>query len=296
MFMNLKRLEYFMTVAQTGNLRKASEMLNVSPPAISKAMKLLEQELETSLWMRDGRGIMLTDSGKQLFKKAPVLIDDFRQLKSSLHVDPNTVRPIKIGTFEVFSTYFLSFMDRLHWNNHSLELHELLPGEVERYVANGDIDIGITYMPIPDPQLDFLKITSIEMGVFIRRGSFKGILQPDLPFVVPVMPLTGTPTRMRGLDGWPEDAFERKVMHRVTLLESALELVRQGRVAGFFPIFVAHEHNLRMSEDYKLERRKGLANCKVRHADVYIVKRKSFEETDVIKQLSKALRQVCGSR
>lgn len=293
--MNLKRLEYFMTVAQTGNLRKASEMLNVSAPAISKSMKLLEEELETPLWMKDGRGIILTDSGKLLLKKAPQLIDDFKQLKSTLHEDPNAVKPIKIGTFEVFSTYFLSFMDKLSWNNHSLELHELLPGEVERYVASGDLDIGITYMPIPDPQLDFLKVTSIEMGVYIRKGAFKGIVQPDLPFVVPVMPLTGTPTRVRGLDGWPEDAFERKVLHRVTLMESALELVRQGRVAGFFPMFVAHEHNLRVSDEFKLERRRGLANCKVRHADVYIVKRKSYEENEVIKQLAKALRQVCGA-
>jgi DNA-binding transcriptional LysR family regulator len=292
--MNLKRLEYFMTVAQTGNLRKASEMLNISAPALSKAMKLLEDELETPLWMKDGRGIMLTDSGKLLLKRAPVLVDEFKQLKSSLHIDYTGPRPIKIGTFEVFSTYFLSFMDKLQWNNHSLELHELLPGEVEKYVAQGDLDIGITYMPVPDPQLDFLKITSIEMGVFVRTGAFKGVVQPELPFVVPVMPMTGTPTRMRGLDGWPEDAFERKVLHKVTLMESALELVRQGRVAGFFPLFVVNEHNCRVSDNYKLERRKGLAGCKVRHADVYIAKRKSFEESDVIKQLSKALRQVCG--
>ncbi len=294
--MNLKRLEYFMTVAQTGNLRKASEMLNISPPALSKAMKLLEEELDMPLWMKDGRGIMLTDKGKMLLKKAPTLIEEVKQLRSSLHQDSDAAQPVKIGTFEVFSTYFLGFMDKLKWNNHSLELHELLPGEVEKFVASGDIDIGITYMPVPDAQLDFLKVTSIEMGVFIRKGSFKNVVQPDLPFVVPVHPLTGTPTRMRGLDGWPEDAFERKVLHRVTLLESALELVRQGRVAGFFPLFVAHEHNLRVAEEFKLERRRGLANCRVRHADVYIVKRKSYEETEAIKQLAKALRQVCGAK
>lgn len=281
-----------MTVAQTGSLRKAGDLLNVSPPAISKAMKILEDELETLLWMKDGRNLILTDAGKLLLRKAPQLVGDLKDLKSSLHQDHTKAKPVKIGTFEVFSTYFLSFMNRSEWENHSLELHELLPGEVEKFVANGELDIGITYMPVPDPQLDFLKVTSIEMGVFIRAGAFKGVVQPELPFVVPVMPLTGTPTRMKGLDGWPEDAFERKVLHRVTLMESALELVRQGKVAGYFPLFVAAEHNKRVTKELQLERRRGLANCKVRHADVFIVKRKSYEETSIIKNLGRALRQL----
>lgn len=291
--MNLRRLEYFVAVAQTGSLRKASEMLNVSPPALSKAMKVLEEEVESQLWIADGRRIILTDSGKSLLRNAPHVINQMRQLKDSLHSDEKGPRPIRIGTFEVFSTYFLTFMDQLKWDNHSLELHELLPGEVEKHVAQGDLDIGITYMPVPDPQLDFLKIASIEMGVFAKKGAFKGVAQPDLPYVIPVMPIQGVPTKVRGLDGWPDDAYTRKILHRVTLLESALELCRQGRVAGYFPIFIANEHNKRVVESMRLERRRTPYNGRVCRADVFIVKRKSFEETDVVKQIAKAIRLVC---
>jgi DNA-binding transcriptional LysR family regulator len=184
-------------------------------------------------------------------------------------------------------------MDELKWENHSLELHELLPGEVERHVALSQIDIGITYMPIPDPQLDFLKITSIEMGVYTKKGAFAGVAQPDLPFVIPTMPLLGVPTKVRGLDGWPEDAYQRKILHRVTLLESALELCRQGRVAGYFPVFIAEEHNKRVKEEFKLERRRSPYHNRICKADVYIVKRKSYEETQMVKQLGKALRLIC---
>lgn len=291
--MNLRRLEYFVTLAQTGSLRKASEMLHVSPPALSKAMKVLEEEVESRLWIADGRRLVLTDSGKALLRKAPQVIEQMQQLKESLHIETTGPRPIRIGTFEVFSTYFLTFMDRLKWDNHSLELHELLPGEVEKYVANGDLDIGITYLPVPDPQLDFLKIASIEMGVFAKKGAFKGVAQPELPFVIPVMPIQGVPTKVRGLDGWPDDAYTRKIMHRVTLLESALELCRQGRVAGYFPAFIVHEHNKRVVDDLKLERRRTPYNGRVCRADVFIVKRKSYEETDVVKQIAKAIRLIC---
>ncbi|MCC6137860.1 MAG: LysR family transcriptional regulator, partial [Bdellovibrionaceae bacterium] len=152
----------------------------------------------------------------------------------------------------------------------------------------GDIDFGITYMPIPDPDLDFLKVTSIEMGVYVLKNAFKGVRQQDLPYVVPVMPLQGVPTKVRGLDGWPEDAYKRKVLHQVTLLESALELCRQGRVAGYFPTFIASEHNKRVREELKLERRRIPNNTRVCTSDVFIVKRKSSQESVLIKKVAKA--------
>jgi DNA-binding transcriptional LysR family regulator len=285
--MNLRRLEYFTTLAQAGNLRRASELLNVSAPALSKAMRVLEEELEVELWTRDGRRSILTDSGKLLLRQAPSIINDLRSLKESLQTGISANPLVRIGTFEVFSTYFLSFLDKLKWDAHELELHELLPGEVERHIVSGAIDIGITYMPVPHPELDFLKVTSIEMGVYTRVGAFKGVAQPDLPFVIPVMPIQAVPTRIRGLDGWPDDAYQRRVVHRVTLMESALELCRQGR-------FVVSEHNKRLKDDFRLERRKSPYPGRVCRADVFIVKRKSYEETDIVKQLAKALRLVCG--
>lgn len=288
--MNLRRLEFFHVLAQMGNVRKASEMLNISAPALSKSMKVLEDELETKLWQRDGRRILLTDAGKRLLKRTPHLMEELKSLRDSVHAEPSATTTVRIATFEVFSTYFLSFLNRLKWDSHNLEMHEVLPGELEKFVVRGDVDYGITYMPIPDPDLDFLKITSIEMGVFARKGSFPGIPQPELPFVVPISPLQGVPTRVRGLDGWPEDAYRRKVKHQVTLMESALELCRQGRAAGYFPAFIVDEHNQRVKDQYKLERRRSPYSGRVCRADVFLVKRKSDDESEIVKQLAKALR------
>lgn len=290
--MNFRRLEYFTTLAQAGNLRRASELLNISAPALSKSMRVLEDELESELWIRDGRKSILTDAGKNLLRQAPTLIESLKSLKESLQTDASRATHLRVGTFEVFSTYFLNFMKGAKWKDHALELHELLPGELERYVATGELDLGITYMPVPDPSLDFIKVSSIEMGVFTRQGAFKGIAQPDLPFVVPVMPLQNVPTRVRGLDGWPDDAYQRKVLHRVTLMESALELCRQGHCAGYFPAFIVHEHNARVKEEFRLERRRSPYATRVCRADVFIVKRKSTEESAVLRLLAKELRAI----
>ncbi len=293
--MDIQRLQYFITVAQTQNLREASEILSVTPPALSKAMKVLEEELSVSLFARDGRGIRLTDTGKRLLKTAPRILKDLFDLRDNLQKQKDSVSSVRIGTFEVFSTYFLSFLKVLDWESTPMELHEFLPGEIERYLLNGDIDFGISYMPIPDPQLDYLKVTAIEMGVYTRQGAFKNVPQQELPFVVPVMPLQGVPTKVRGLDGWPDDAYPRKVLHQVTLMESALELCRQGRVAGYFPAFIINEHNRRFRDEYHLERRRSPYSSRICKADVYIVKRKSSEESKTIKQMAKAIRSVCQS-
>lgn len=289
----MTRLEYFSIIAQTGSLARASEILHVSPAALSKAMKIFEEELDVILWNREGRKLVLSDSGKLLLKKAEHVIFDLKNLKESLSPQSQKPASIKIGTFEMFATYFLSFLNKLGWQEHSLELHELLPGDIEKYISKGDLDIGISYVPVPRPQLDFLKVASIEMGVYIRQGAFSHLSQMHLPFVVPVSPLQGKASRVRGLDAWPQDAYQRKILHRVSLLESALELCRQGRAAAYIPTFIAREHNTRVKEEYRLERVPSPYPGRTCFSDVYIIKRKSFEESMMIKQIAKAIRLIC---
>ena len=174
-------------------------------------------------------------------------------------------------------------------------LHEGLPGQIERAVADNQADFGITYQPVPLPEVDMMKVTTIEMGVFTSASAFKNLPQIDLPFVVPVQPLAGgQASRIRGMDGWPADAYERKVKYEVTLMESALELVRQGRAAGYFPKFVVAEHNRRYKEEMHLCRRRSPYNGRVCTTDVYLVKRRSDQEGDILKQIARQIRKVCA--
>lgn len=291
--MDFQRLRYFQVLSQTGHLRKSAELLRISPPALSRAMKVLEEEVGIVLFHNEGRRLLLTDKGKVLSEKVEGLLESVSNIKNELREGKCKDAPFKIATFEVFSTYFLSFIDKIEWQQKCLELHEALPGEIERFVQRGDVDIAITYMPVPHPDLDFLKIAAIEMGVFTQKGSFPGVGQKDLPFVVPVQPLNVMPTRLKGLDGWPEDAYKRKIKYEVTLMESALELCRQGRVAGYFPQFIVNEHNKRVREEFQLERRRSPYGSRVCTTDVYIVKRKGNEESPAIKQIAKAIRLIC---
>ena len=55
----------FLAVAQTKSLSAASKRLFISQPAISKAIKQLENELGTALFFRSSKGVQLTDDGHQ---------------------------------------------------------------------------------------------------------------------------------------------------------------------------------------------------------------------------------------
>jgi len=293
--MDTVRLKYFSAVAETGSVRRAAEILHVSPPSLSKAIHHLEEELGIKLFLRSGRNIRLTDAGRRFADKTKVVLRGLEELRFSAENEQSSLQEVRLATFEVFSTYFLRALEETGWEDLPVTVHDVLPGELERALVERHVDIGLTYMPVPHPDLDYLKVASIEMGVFTASTAFPDAGQQDLPFVVPVNPIFGSPSRVRGLDGWPDDAYPRKIKYKVTLLESALELCRRGKVAGFFPVFVVELHNEVVLKEFRLVRRQSPYKGRVCKTDVFIVKRKADVENTTMKQLAKAVRLFCKS-
>ena len=291
--MDTLRLKYFSAVAECGSVRRAAEILRVSAPSLSKAIHHLETEIGIKLFIRSGRNIRLTDAGRRFADKTKDLLRSLEELRQSAESEKNPVTELRVATFEVFSTYFLGTLEKIGGEDALVTLHDVLPGELERALVERQVDVGITYMPVPHPELDFLKVASIEMGVYTSQGAFPNEVQNQLPFVVPVNPLYGSPSRIRGLDGWPDDAYPRNIKYKVTLLESALELCRQGRCAGYFPTFVIDLHNKQVKQDFQLTRRASPYKGRVCKTDVFLVKRKSDMESRVMKQIAKAVRLAC---
>lgn len=77
--MDIRQLQYFVTIVQEGNISKAAKELHITQPPLSHAIKMLEQELNTTLFIRGSRNITLTESGKVLYSKAIHLIELHKQ-------------------------------------------------------------------------------------------------------------------------------------------------------------------------------------------------------------------------
>jgi len=64
--MDLKQLRAFLTVADTGNVTRAAEVLNLVQPAVSRQLRLLEEDFGADLFERERHGMVLTDAGRAL--------------------------------------------------------------------------------------------------------------------------------------------------------------------------------------------------------------------------------------
>lgn len=285
--MDINRVRYFTTFAETGSLVKASEILHISQPALSKALKTLEAEVGVRLLEADGRGLKLTAAGKRFRDECHPLLNQWMNISKKIR-DQQTWKPSRICSFEVFTTYFLGhLLNYVELEN--LELHELGPGKMEQAVADGKVDLAITYNPVPKAGIDFIEITKIKMGVF-GIDHFKNKKFAELPFVIPLQPAEGTPSKVVGLDGWPDHLFERNVKYRVTMMESAMSLCREGRAVAYLPEFVAHLHNKKMQPEFRLRELKQPLSEKEGKQSVYLIRRQGSEESAIERQIAKSLR------
>ncbi|MFR8313683.1 MAG: LysR family transcriptional regulator [Ruminococcus sp.] len=72
---NLSLYHIFYTVSRTGNISTAAKELYISQPAISRAIKKLESNLDTTLFKRSSRGVTLTPDGQILYEKVKGAFD-----------------------------------------------------------------------------------------------------------------------------------------------------------------------------------------------------------------------------
>ena len=79
--MKLKYLEYFLSVAELGNITHAAQQLYLSQPNLTVAMKRLEEELGVTLLERHNKSVTLTDDGQFLYDKLNTLV-----IKNAIHL------------------------------------------------------------------------------------------------------------------------------------------------------------------------------------------------------------------
>lgn len=82
--MNLRSLRYFLKVAEYGSITRAAVGLHITQPSLTQHLRQLEEHFGLALFMRHGRGVILTEAGKTLRLKAEILIDQIDGLQSEL--------------------------------------------------------------------------------------------------------------------------------------------------------------------------------------------------------------------
>ncbi len=115
--MDIRSLQYFITVAEELNITKAAEKLHMSQPPLSAQIKGLEAELGTQLFIRGNRRLKLTECGQLLYRRAKEIISLTDKTKSEIHSMGEGVRgTISIGLVEgmapdIAAEWFVGFLN-----------------------------------------------------------------------------------------------------------------------------------------------------------------------------------------
>lgn len=73
--MNIRQLQYFLAIAESGTITAAAKKLGISQPPLSAQMKLLEEELGVTLLERGARRVRITDAGRILYRRAAAIVE-----------------------------------------------------------------------------------------------------------------------------------------------------------------------------------------------------------------------------
>ncbi|MBP2652166.1 MAG: LysR family transcriptional regulator [Firmicutes bacterium] len=162
--MDIRELIYFVQIAKERTYSAAAKKLYISQPALSKAIKNLEDELSVKLFIVVDKHNELTDAGEILYKKAEHLIDEYNSILDAI----NEVSTLKKGRMRIGIPYglgkILLYGLISEFSNHFPEVEITISGNgsniVKKGVLSGQIDIGVTITP---PEVD-LKFNTAVIG------------------------------------------------------------------------------------------------------------------------------------
>lgn len=150
-FMEMHQIRYFLAVCETLNFTRAAERNNVSQPALTKAIKKLENELGSALFFREGKRVLVSDFG-QLKRPNMAAIhgqtESVRNLAEGYSLKSKT--PLKIGIMMTIGPLGLSPFLAQFQHDHSgieIEIHEGSLDEITRRLEAGELEIALLSAP-----------------------------------------------------------------------------------------------------------------------------------------------------
>ena len=216
--MNLKQLEYFVHVAELGSFSKAAVVLDIAQPALSRQVRSLETELRQQLFLRNGRGVALTEAGKRLFDHSVAVL----QLVAHAREDLGASRDGPVGRVtiglppSIGRQLTLPLIDRFKKQLPAarLAIVEGLSTHIVEWVTTGRVDVGLAYNPEAQPGLEITPLLQEALGLVSRAA--KGKRRRAAP-----------PLPMKELPGYPLIVPERvHAMRRLLETQAALASIK----------------------------------------------------------------------
>lgn len=149
--MNIYQLKYFLMVAKEENISRAAEKVNLSQQALSSVISTLEKHLDTKLFDRMGRKIMLNENGKILLESAEVMVQEYDSLMEKLRwEEKNKVKTLRVGSTstQAIRKLLMSFMK----DNPDVKVTNfyITANLLQDTIKRNDVDLIVSSIPYSD--------------------------------------------------------------------------------------------------------------------------------------------------
>ncbi len=205
--MEIRQLEAFIAIAETGSFTAAGERVNLTQSTISQQIKALEEELGEALFVRGGRGVRLTHAGEELLPRARLVLDALDEIASVFRTPGRKPRGrLRVGAASMATAYlFAPLYERFISSHPHIQLlvrATTTTEETLRQVLSGEIDVGFIAVSVANKALEVESVATDEIVLVVGRShpwAGRSSVQPV------------------ELDGQPMIAFERGMSHRRTM-------------------------------------------------------------------------------
>lgn len=245
--MDIKKLNYFIHVAELGSLTRASISLGIEQSTLSRHIRALEEELNVPLFHRDGRGVNITDAGEKLLVRSRRIMAELSMLTHDLAL--LTEEPsgrLRIGLVPSIGELVTDRLLRrfeIQFPRMTLEIVEGFNGALNEWLAAGRLDIAVLYaMPatrslVVEPLLTEPLVFVADMG---RAATMPDVVElGDLRSVPLALPSANNGLRMLVEAAARKAGVELDIRYEVNSIALIRGLVRSGTVCSILPATAA---------------------------------------------------------
>jgi len=158
--MRIEQLEYIAAVTQHGSLRRASEKLHISQPALSEAVSKLERELGVTLLDRRRSGARISRHGRELLQNMVEVLEAVDRLKQAAGDQSATTRLVRLGTTNAATSTLLVPAIKAFTSTHpgtAVEILNSQQADIQVGLGEGSLDLGLVNELVgDDPPVDLV--------------------------------------------------------------------------------------------------------------------------------------------
>lgn len=244
--MDIFQLKTLIHVAEIGSISRAAGRLGITQPALSRQIRMLEEELGVYLFDRNGRGMGITEIGKEVLEHAERILNEVDAIRQTTSSNRTSFRGVvSIGTTPTIAEIITTPLVRAIRTEHpklGIRFSSAFSGHILDWLQRGELDLTVSYDPAPVRSLRIVPVM-IEELMLISPASRHS--QEPMPFAQLAHEEMVIPSKRHGLRTIIDECAHQAGIELSPDVEAdsfgaMIDLVRNGFGSTILPLASIH--------------------------------------------------------